>query len=107
MYNKAMFKFYETAKRVAFHSYLLDLCLYFPAPVLAGAALLIADRAFCDKPFEDWANGREYLRSALGIESFVDTPEILSFDSPATQSAGQALDRACPNLQFLLLPRWQ
>lgn len=90
-----MVKYYETAKRVAFHSYLLNLCLYFPAPVLAGAALLIADKAFCDQPFEGNANGREYLRNALGIESFLETPTTLSLDSPATIAGGQSLDRAC------------
>ena len=45
-YLAAVVKLYDTAKRIVFHSYQLDLCLYFPAPVIAAAALLIADRAF-------------------------------------------------------------
>ena len=57
LFMKAVVKFYETAKRCAFHSYSMDLCLYFPAPVIAGAVYLIADKAFSEAPFETFESG--------------------------------------------------
>jgi len=99
---KAVSKVYDTAKRVVFHSYQLDLCLYFPAPIIAAAALLIADKAFAEGPFESFTSGRDYLQgSFLGLpfqgECLFDRPELVN---PAN---GRALTLECPHLQFLLL----
>jgi hypothetical protein len=45
-FHKACLEFYGLLKKAMYRSYILPLCLYFPAPVIAGSIILIVNHIF-------------------------------------------------------------
>jgi hypothetical protein len=77
VFNRALTEFITHAKKFIARSYTRPYCLYFPAPIITAACLLLADRAFITRPFEIYPSGSNYLSITLRKLSFLGSLSTL------------------------------